>query len=127
MSRFAEAFHLDILLKQVVKKYTPVIILLACATSSTDRVPDYESVGWEFESPVTHQKDRLCRSFTLQKNKIPCRGAEHFVSKGVLGLEIYEVIRGINLMKILPKKSIKNNNKAEKTLKFVCFLGFSCS
>lgn len=29
--------------------------LISCATSSMDRVPDYESVGWEFESPVAHQ------------------------------------------------------------------------
>ena len=34
-----------------------------CASSSTDRVPDYESVGWRFESSLTHQEPRNRNGF----------------------------------------------------------------
>lgn len=36
---------------------------------------------------------------------MPCRGAGHFVSKGVLGLEIYKLIRGDKLYLNISKYS----------------------
>ena len=35
------------------------IIPVLRASSSTDRVPDYESVGWRFESSLAHQRKTL--------------------------------------------------------------------